>query len=173
MIERTLYPRMAVALLALLGIINAGYLTLSRIYPSALVCLTGGGCEAAAQSPYSLFPPGSGIPVAHIGIAGYLVLLVLALIALQTDRLGPLPVPATLFALSTFGVLFSIYLTSMQVFVIKTPTGEPGLCSWCLLSGLTQVCIWVALLLDWRARRASMERAQPAMAGVAPGVRPR
>lgn len=148
MMTRAPYPRMAVALLALLGLLDSAYLTLERFVPDVgMVCLTGGGCETVQRSSWSTLPPGGGVPVAVLGIVGYGALLVVALLALQRDRVLMLSLPVALLALASGGVLFSLYLTYLQFAVIG------AVCSWCLLSAMLELGIFVAALIDWRAWR--------------------
>lgn len=144
--ERSPYPRMAVALLALLGILDAAYLSIERVSGGDLICPVGGGCETVQSSAYStLF----GIPVAFIGIAGYAVLLGIALLSLHSDEVAGIPVPAALLALASVGVLMALYLSYLQVAVIG------AICFWCVVSALLELGIWVAALLDWRLFRAT------------------
>ena len=63
---RSPYARMAIALLALIGMFDALYLGLGRLVGGAVYCPTGGGCEAVAASEYSvLFGV---LPVAYLGV---------------------------------------------------------------------------------------------------------
>jgi uncharacterized membrane protein len=145
--QRSLYPRMAAALLALLGLLDAAYLALERMLgdTAGIVCPTGGGCVTVQSSAYStLF----GIPVAYIGVAGYTVLLGVALLSLSMERVAGLRVPTLLVALSGIGLLFALYLSYLQVVVIR------AICFWCVVSALLELGIWVAALLDWRLLRA-------------------
>lgn len=154
--DRSFYPRMATALLALLGLLDSAYLTLNRYQERIdLVCPVGGGCETVQMSRWSTFPPGDGVPVALIGLLGYTTLLVLAFIALQYDRIGKLPVPLLLLVLASGGVLFSLYLTVLQFFVIR------AICFWCITSALLELGIFGVVLIDWRAwRTAELSAAQ-------------
>jgi uncharacterized membrane protein len=146
MATRVLYSRMLIALLALLGLLDAAYLTLEHFSPQvALVCPIGGGCETVQASRWSTLPPGDGVPVALFGLVGYGALVLLALAGLQRDRLGPLPVAPALVALASIGVLFSLYLTALQVFVIG------ALCAWCLGSAALETLIWGAALVGQRS----------------------
>lgn len=151
--ERSLYPRMALSLLALLGFLDSLYLSLTRLQPQIpLACVVGGnGCETVQTSPWSTLPPGSGVPVAFIGVAGYLVLLTLGLVSLQTDVLKNLALPVVIFAISSAGILFSVYLVVIQLFIIK------AVCFWCMMSATFELAIWVAALLDWRAWRSCQD----------------
>jgi uncharacterized membrane protein len=141
-IERTPSLRMAAALLALLGLFDSAYLTLERLIgaPGGF-CPTGGGCAAVQESAYSsLF----GVPVAYVGVAGYAALLGVALLSLSVDRVAGVRVAALLLALASLGLLFSLYLSYLQVAVIG------AICFWCVVSALIELGIWTAALLDWR-----------------------
>jgi uncharacterized membrane protein len=72
--ERAL--RHASVFLAFAGVGVAGYLLWVREAGSALVCATG-GCETVQSSPYADV---LGVPVAFLGLAGYLALLTTALL---------------------------------------------------------------------------------------------
>ncbi|GEM_PF-696929 len=147
--ERSLYPRMAVTLLALLGILDAAYLTLTRFFPNVgLTCpLAGGGCETVQMSPWSTFPPGGGAPIAVLGIIGYLVLFGLGLTALQTEQVGRVALPVALLVAASGGIATAGYLVSIQLFVIR------AVCFWCAVSALLMVGIWIAAFIDWRSWR--------------------
>lgn len=147
---RSPYPRMIAATLALLGLLDAAYLTLDRYEENVgLVCPVGGGCETVQNSAWSTLPPGDGVPVALIGVVGYATLLGLALAGLHRERLGRLAFAPALLAASSAGLLFALYLTALQIFVIG------ALCSWCLASATLQLGIWLAALTEWRTWRGA------------------
>jgi uncharacterized membrane protein len=141
--QHTPYYRMAAALLALLGLFDAAYLALERLIGNVGgYCPTGGGCATVQSSVYSAL---LGVPVAYIGVAGYAALLGLALLSLSAEKVAGLRVASLLLALASAGVLFSIYLSYLQVAVIG------AICFWCVVSALIELGIWAAALLDWRA----------------------
>jgi len=140
------YPRMAIALMALIGLFDAAYLALERVTGGTLVCPTGGGCETVQSSAYSLL---FGVPVAYIGLAGYAALLVAALLALNLDRIAGLPLATVLLALASVALLAGIYFSYLQVAVIG------AICFWCAVSALLDLGIWVAALLNWRMARSN------------------
>jgi uncharacterized membrane protein len=146
--ENSPYPRMAAALLALLGLLDSIYLSLERLTGGALVCPVGGGCETVQSSAYALF---LGFPVAYIGVIGYLALLVVALVSLNVERIGGVSVSGVLLALASAGLLFSLYLTYLQIAVIG------AICFWCATSALLELAIWVAAYVNWRAGRGGLE----------------
>ena len=130
--ERTL--RIAAAVLALLGIGVATYIAISEFGGGTPKCLAGGhGCETVAHSHYSHV---AGINVAVFGIAGYVVLLLAALVPGDVGRFG-----GFLTALVGFG--FSLYLTYLELFVIH------AVCQWCVASA-----VLLALSLVVAAARA-------------------
>lgn len=132
--------RMAAALLSLAGFFISLYLYLFKIGLIGTLACGSGGCETVQLSPYSRF---LGVDVALYGVVGYLVLLVLSLVALQrpvSDRRvsGPLAL------LSGAGVGFTIYLTYLELAVIH------AICRWCAGSAVIITLLFVASLLDWR-----------------------
>jgi uncharacterized membrane protein len=130
--ERNL--RIAAAVLALAGIGVATYITIAEFGGGTPVCLAGGhGCETVARSHYSHL---AGINVAAIGIGGYVVLLICALVPGDPGRFG-----GFLTALVGFG--FSLYLTYLELFVID------AICQWCVASAVV-----MALSLAVAAARA-------------------
>ncbi len=146
MTERTL--RLTSAVLAAVGAAITAYLLYVRQTGGALVCSTG-GCETVQNSSYAEV---LGVPVAALGLAGFLGLLVAALARGEWARLTQ----ATL-ALSAF--LFSAYLLSIQLIVID------AICQWCLATDVLTVAIAALALLRLRFGVA------PAPTPVAP-VRP-
>lgn len=145
---------MLAAVLALLGFFDAAYLTLARTDPRVeLVCPVGGGCATVQASVWSTVPPGGGLPLVYAGLAGYGALLVLALRSLHADAVGPLATPALLLALATVALLLAIYLSFLQVAVIR------AICTWCVGSALLTLGIWLAVWADWRAWRRGRREA--------------
>ncbi len=133
--------RMAAALLSLTGLFISAYLYLYKLGKiGSLACGTG-GCETVQWSPWSRF---AGVEVSLVGLLGYASLLVLCLAALQPSMLHR-RVPALLLALlSGIAVLFTIYLTYLELFVIH------AICRWCVASGVVIVGIFILSLFDLR-----------------------
>ncbi len=125
--------RMAVAVLALCGLLVSTYLLLYKLgVVGSLVCGAGGGCERVQASSYAdLF----GLPVAAYGVGGYVVLLGVALYGLGEPRVGSLAPTRWLAGLSAVGLLFSLYLLYLELFVIH------AVCRWCSVSGVLILAI--------------------------------
>jgi uncharacterized membrane protein len=126
--------RIAAAVLALAGIGVATYIAIAESGGGAPKCLAGGsGCETVADSKYAHL---AGVNVAVIGIVGYVLVFVAAIVPGDPGRFG-----GFLTALIGFG--FSLYLTYLELFVID------AICQWCVASA-----ILMALSLAVAATRA-------------------
>jgi uncharacterized membrane protein len=143
--------------LALLGIGVAGYLSYIKAMNSSALCPIG-SCDAVQHSEWALL---FGIPVAYLGLLSYVVVLGLWVVSAVGD--GPLSRLASVgvFATAVVGVLFSIYLTFLEPFVIKE------VCVWCLASAVLMTLIllisaWQMSLSEIRWALASGLRRQPA-----------
>lgn len=138
-LQRTLQ---ALALLSVLGLGVAAYLTWTYTMGGSPVCLGSGGCDTVQHSPYAWI---MGIPVPALGGAVYLLLLGAVLMALRArtekDQENLL---LALFGLSLAGVLFSAYLTYLELYVIY------AICLWCVISALLMAGIFGLALLAWR-----------------------
>jgi uncharacterized membrane protein len=135
--------RMAIAVLALLGLLASLYLLLYKLgIVGSLVCGGSGACERVQDSPYAQF---LGIPVAAYGVGGFAVLLVVALAGLG-DRWASHPGPTRLAAaFSGVGVAFAIYLTYLEIAVIH------DICRWCAAVALIIASIFVVAVLGARS----------------------
>jgi uncharacterized membrane protein len=130
--ERTL--RAAIGVLAVAGLGVAGYLTYARYAHVELICSTG-GCETVQRSRYAVL---AGVPVAVLGLAGYVGLLV-------TAALPQAWAAAAGAAAALAGLVFAAYLLVVQVFVID------AVCQWCVASDVVLAAIAVLAVLRLRA----------------------
>ncbi|MEA2217412.1 MAG: hypothetical protein QOJ35_38 [Solirubrobacteraceae bacterium] len=132
--------RIAALVIAALGIAVASYLTYVHYASLQPFCAGGsGGCERVQSSSYASV---AGIPVAVLGVAGYLAIAIALLGPGDTARLA-----AAALAGSGFG--FSAYLTYLELFVIH------AICQWCvasalLLTALAGLCVARLVLTDER-----------------------
>jgi uncharacterized membrane protein len=142
--------RRAVIVLAVIGTAIAGYLTWVHYAGLHVVCLAGGGgCEKVQSSDYAAL---AGVPVALLGLLGYLGIL--ASVLLLPDEAGRLA--AAFLALVGFG--FSMYLTWAELFRIH------AICQWCVASAT----IMTALAALTLVRLLRDEPRSSARAGGAP-----
>jgi uncharacterized membrane protein len=137
--------RMSAALLSLAGLFISGYLYLYKIGRiGSLACGTG-GCETVQLSSWSRF---AGLEVSLIGVFGYAGLLALSLASLQAGETRPWLVRALAVA-AGMGVVFTLYLTYLELFVIH------AICRWCVASGAIILTIFGVALLDQRMQSRS------------------
>ena len=116
-----------IAVLAVLGLGIAGYLTYVHYAGIHVLCAASGGCETVQTSSYAKL---AGIPVPVLGLIGYVGILVALLVAGDPGRLATAGI-----ALVGFG--FSLYLTYLELFVIK------AICQWCVGSAVIMTVIAV------------------------------
>jgi uncharacterized membrane protein len=116
----------AVPVVSLVGLGVAAYLAYVEFTRTTAVCVAGGGCNTVQQSAYSrLFGV---IPVGALGVAGYVMIIAAwGVSRYRAGRVADWGALAVL-GLTVFGTLFSIYLTGLELFVIKAA------CIWCLTS---------------------------------------
>jgi uncharacterized membrane protein len=129
--------RIAIAIVALLGLAIAGYLTYVHYAGLHVLCLSSGGCETVQASSYAKL---AGVPVALLGLLGYAAIL--ASMALPRD----LQITAGA-GLAMIGFGFSAYLTYRELFTIE------AICQWCVASAVLMTVLLILTLT--RALRTS------------------
>ena len=123
------------ALVSLIGLGDALYLTAEHMSGRSAQCLVTSGCSKVLSSPYA--SPG-GIPLAVIGAAAYFTVFSLAILACFGYR----QVGRLLMAMVAFMFVTTLGLLYLQAFVIHE------FCDYCLLSAIvtfTLAIICVAL----------------------------
>jgi uncharacterized membrane protein len=113
----------APVVLSALGIFVSGYLSVKGFTGGSLACSRWAQCDVVNNSMYAKI---YGVPVAFIGLAGYLILLGLAIAGLQTEGPTQRRLLGLSFLLALGGVGFSAYLTYLELYVIE------ALCNWCM-----------------------------------------
>lgn len=132
--------------LTLFGTGVATYLVTVALDPNKVIaCGPVGDCHTVQASQYAEI---AGIPVAAFGLAMYVALL--ALLAARLLRVGSPAVqdavPQVAFALALGGVLYSAYLTYLELAVIY------AICVWCVTSAVTITGVFLLTIPDIRAR---------------------
>lgn len=122
-------------LLALVGFVDATYLTVSHLGSSAVACGSG-GCDTVLTSEYASI---GGIPLAAVGIGYYVVASLLAWTAPGGWGRG---IRSAFLGLTGIALAFSGVLVALQAFVID------AWCRFCLLSaGVTLILFTCAVIL--------------------------
>ena len=124
--------RLATALVCVLGLAVAGYLTYVHYAELEPLCVGGaGGCEKVQSSDYAEL---AGIPVALLGVIGYALILVSLWVPGEAGLAS-----GALLALVGFG--FSLYLTWAELFEID------AICQWCVVSAVLMTVLAIATTL--------------------------
>ncbi|HYK95446.1 MAG TPA: vitamin K epoxide reductase family protein [Candidatus Dormibacteraeota bacterium] len=131
------HPALILAVLDVIGLAIALYLSVVELSGGVPVCGPLHGCEEVARSEYSRI---GGIPVAVFGVGLSLILLTLAVAWWKTDLHVLL---LAHYGLSLAGVLFEAYFIYLQVFVIG------AICIWCTTYGLSLIARFVIALIVW------------------------
>ncbi|MCB0204072.1 MAG: vitamin K epoxide reductase family protein [Anaerolineae bacterium] len=125
--------------MTIVGIAVAGYLTYVKLFAIEPYCAGVGNCEAVQTSPYAEL---MGIPVAIWGLFTYIVLLGMVLVKRADWRdLGHLAGMA-FFLVTMVGVIFSAYLTYLELFVIH------AICPWCVASAVVMTLLFVLSVIE-------------------------
>jgi uncharacterized membrane protein len=134
------HPALILAVLDLAGLLIALYLSSVELAGALPYCGPLHGCEEVALSQYSRI---GGIPVAVFGVCLSLILLTLALAWWRT---GDRRLLAAHYGLSLAGVIFELYFTWLELFVIG------AVCVWCATYGLTLLARFLVALRVWQLR---------------------
>ncbi len=122
------------ALLALVGLADALYLTIEHVTGKTVQCTIVAGCSEVLSSSYAVM---GGVPLAAVGAAAYFTVFSLATLAAFGYRAaGTLLTPIT-----AVMVLVSLWLIYVQAFVIR------AFCQFCLLSAAISFGLFVVALI--------------------------
>lgn len=115
-------------ILCLLGMAVALYLSYIEITATKAACGPVGDCNAVQSSPYArIFGV---IPMGLFGLFGYIGIIAAWIWHERRNDLVAAYMPLAILGMTIFGVVFSMYLTYLEIFVIH------AVCLWCLTSAL-------------------------------------
>lgn len=128
----------AILVIAVLGLLDAAYLTYEHYNGlKDLPCVGGhpghSSCQTVQSSTYSKV---AGIPVALLGLIGYVALLASLRVRGELGRMAG-------FGISLLGFAFSMYLTYREIFTIK------AICEWCVGSAVCMTILMVLTGIRW------------------------
>ena len=126
---------LGILLAAIVGLVDAAYLTVQHYVGGAVPCVVVKGCDTVLSSPYAAL---LGLPVSLYGMVFYLAALVGAIAYLDSRKIFWM---GWLGILALAGLLVTLGLLYLQIFVIK------ALCLYCLLSAGSSISIFVLLML--------------------------
>lgn len=121
-----------VPLLGSFGLLVAGYLSWVEMTVNEAVCGPIGACNVVQASPYASL---LGVPIAVWGLLSYTLILILWLMRRKT-------VAWMIVSLGFVAVLFSTYLTIVEIYVIE------AVCLWCLASAVVSAILLLVLMFE-------------------------
>jgi uncharacterized membrane protein len=122
-----------IILLGLFGFSISFYIYNKKKKKKKLICPMRSNCETVIHSDYSHI---LGIPVEGLGML-YYAFIGISYSSVFIFNLWSPSAALILFGASMCSVLFSIYLVSLQIFIIRQ------MCAWCLLSAFTSLVIFI------------------------------
>ncbi len=132
-------------ILALAGLGVSAYLMWGYTTPGAsLACGGSHGCDTVKNSAYASL---AGIPLPILGLGAYLSLLLLLVAQNQAvirDKNWSPYIALAIFGFSLIGVLYSAYLTYLELFVIY------AICRWCVAAAIIMVTIFFLSIFNLR-----------------------
>ncbi len=153
---KKLYLNLLLIALALIGIVDASFITFEKLQGKIPPCMPGFHCASVLESPWASVGP---IPLSAIGVCFYLTVFVVSyLLYIDYDfkkimhnigdrlKLKPdnllrfISTQELILALTSFGALFSIYLISIMAFLIG------AWCTYCLISAATCAALFITTL---------------------------
>jgi len=124
--------------LAVLGVLVSIYMTIYKLTSNNAMCLGSGDCSTVNASPYSSV---YGIPVAFVGVLGYLAILGLLILETRGGKFFRLNSSLAVFGLTVTGFAFTLYLVYLEILVIK------ALCPFCIASQITMTILFAISLI--------------------------
>jgi uncharacterized membrane protein len=124
---------LAAAVLAVVGLADSVYLTVSHYTKTPVPCSIVEGCETVLTSSYAEI---AGIPLAAFGSAAYFVAFSLAVLAAYGNRAAWMLFGVQAFLMASV----SAYLIYLQGFVIG------AFCQFCLVSAATSIGLFLVFL---------------------------
>ena len=121
---------------SLLGLLVASFLFYEYNIAGTIICPTGRGCDIVRTSSYSSF---LGISIPILGIIFYLTMAILSVV--HSHYLSKEAVRKLQLLVTAIGVVFGVYLTFLEAFVIK------AFCFWCILSFIISFAVLLLILL--------------------------
>ena len=134
--RRTLLYALA-ALVSLVGLADAIYLTVEHLSGRSVRCTIVSGCSEVLSSEYAMV---GGVPLAMIGAAAYFTVFSLAILAAYSYKWAAKSLTVVV------GLMFiiTLWLLYLQAFVIK------HFCQFCLLSALVTFILTVLIAISLR-----------------------
>lgn len=124
-------------ILAIIGLVDSLYLSWIKVSGKLALCGPIGDCESVNSSKYAEI---AGIPIAFLGAGAYLAILILLYLE-SLNYFWKEYSPLIIFGMSLVGVLYSAYLTYLEIAVIR------AICPYCVVSAIILVFLLIISVL--------------------------
>jgi len=121
-----------------LGLLDTLYLSWLKLAHQEAACASIGDCDVVNASPYSEF---MGIPIAVLGAGVYGLILLLLWVEPRLAPARRTQARYAVFGLTLWGVLYSAYLTYLELAVLH------AICPFCVLSALVLLFLWILAMI--------------------------
>lgn len=130
--------KFGVLVFSIIGLIDSLYLTWVKLSHTEAACLPGiGNCETVNSSRYaSLY----GIPIALLGAGAYLAIIFVLYLEQRKGFFAEIGL-YVVFGMSLIGVLYSAYLTYIELAVLH------AVCPYCVISAFTMLFVFILTLI--------------------------
>jgi len=141
-----LFLSLGLTVLALLGILDAGYITYNEFSGQLPTCKPPFACRTVLDSPWSKVGP---IPLAAFGLLYYGTMFALGIVSFMDVKvlsIGKKRIPVYLLVagLGTLGLLFSMWLVFVMGVILK------AWCLYCLLSAINCSMMFILSVILFR-----------------------
>ena len=126
-----------ISTLSIFGFLIALYVRSHKTKNIHLMCIKGFECEAVVHSDYSRF---LGMPNELLGMIYYAGIFIFSLILIFLPSVIPHTLSLCVVSVSLLAFIFSFYLLSVQLFILKKG------CLWCILSSIFSALIFVLIV---------------------------
>jgi uncharacterized membrane protein len=140
---RSIHPAIVLMALDAFGFAVASYLSVVELQGELPYCGPLSGCETVALSEYARIGGPEGLPVAVLGVFLSAALFAFAFAWWRTNATWAL---AAHYFLSLVGMLFEVYFTFVEIFIIH------AVCVWCALYGISLVLRFIISAIVWFRR---------------------
>ncbi len=130
----------SVVVLAFLGVLDSIYLTWVKLTGSYATCGPIGNCEAVNSSRYAEI---AGIPIALIGIVGYLAIIAVVVLEPRFSELKD-GLRLAFFGFTLTGTIYSAYLTYVEIAILNE------ICPYCVVSAVLMLLLFAISIVRLR-----------------------
>ncbi|MES0339063.1 MAG: vitamin K epoxide reductase family protein [Anaerolineales bacterium] len=131
---------LASVLLALTGAVDSAYLAFLKFTGTVAACSDIGDCEAVNNSKYAEI---GGIPLALLGLLGYLAILAFLILETQFPSWRDV-LHLGVFGFTLAGTIYSVYLTYIEIFVLH------AVCPYCVVSAVVMLLLFAISIIRLR-----------------------